>query len=107
MNLEPSIAITQNFVPEAHLANVMDFLKNKYDQISGFKKDITNAYELFVCKMRALHPSLLETALKEMESGQRAKKRKWDQLVKEDRDEDANAGSFSFGFGDVETEEVP
>lgn len=107
VNLEPSIAITQNFVPEAHLASVLNFLKNKPDQISGFKKEVTNAYELFVDKMQALHPVLLETVLKEMDSVQQNKKRKWDQLVKDDQDEDFNTGGFSFGFGDAEDEDVP
>lgn len=107
VNLEPSIAITQNFVPEAHLTNVLDFLKNKPDQISGFKKDVKNPYELFTQKMLELHPGLLKKALGELERAQAGKKRKWDALVNDVQGNDNNTGAFSFGFGDADREEVP
>ncbi|KAK4698148.1 hypothetical protein P7C71_g39, partial [Lecanoromycetidae sp. Uapishka_2] len=107
MNLEPSIAITQNFVPQAHLAKVLDFLKNKPDQVSGFNKDVTNAYDLFLDKVRTLYPALLETVMEEMESVQQGRKRKWDQLMKDTQDEVSNAEGFNFGFGDAEDEDVP
>jgi len=107
VNLEPSIAITQNFVPGAHLANVLDFLKNKSDQISGFKKEVRNPYELFVGKMLGLHPELLKRVLNEMENNQQGRKRKWDQLLKDNVADDTKTGRFGFGFGDAEDEEVP
>lgn len=107
VNLEPSIAITQNFVPEAHLTNVLDFLKNKSDQISGFKSDIKDVYDLFVQKMGASYPSLLDAALDQMEKLKLGKKRKWDELVNEDKDIKAHAGRFSFGFGDGDEEDIP
>ncbi|CAI5755818.1 unnamed protein product [Candida verbasci] len=37
INLDDSIALTQNFVPKVKLPNVLNFLKNKPKQISGFK----------------------------------------------------------------------
>ncbi len=37
LNLEESIAITQNFVSRANLLGVLDFLHEKEDQISGIK----------------------------------------------------------------------
>lgn len=37
INLEPSIAITQNFVSERELSSVLHFMKYKPDQLSGFK----------------------------------------------------------------------
>ncbi len=107
VNLEPSIAITQNFVPEAHLTNVLAFLKYKSDQVSGFKSDIKNAYELFVQKMEASYPSLLDEALGQMEKLNEGKKRKWDELVNGDKDINANAGGFSFGFDDGDEEDIP
>lgn len=106
VNLEPSIAITQNFVPGAHLVNVLDFLKNKPDQVSGFKTDIKNAYSLFVERMEASYPSLLREALEQMKKAIEGRKRKWDELVNGDQEDNADAGGFSFGFED-EDEDVP
>lgn len=37
VNLDECLALTGNFVPSVKLGLVFDFLKNKYDQISGFK----------------------------------------------------------------------
>lgn len=37
INIDDSIAITQNFVPKSKLAQVLNFLKNKPKQISGFR----------------------------------------------------------------------
>lgn len=102
VNLSPSIAITQNFVPEAHLANVLHFLQTKREQVSGFHGDVNNPYGLFVEKMRELYPEVLDKALNKMDKIHEGKKRKWDQLVSGDDDRLTNAGgfSFSFGFGD-------
>uniref|UniRef100_V5ENQ2 JmjC domain-containing protein n=1 Tax=Kalmanozyma brasiliensis (strain GHG001) TaxID=1365824 RepID=V5ENQ2_KALBG len=38
INLEESVALTQNFVSPAELGIVLDFMKNKPDQLSGFKR---------------------------------------------------------------------
>jgi hypothetical protein len=37
VNLEPSIAVTQNFVSPANLPGVLYFLKHRADQVSGFR----------------------------------------------------------------------
>lgn len=37
INLDDSIALTQNFVPLSKLSNVLNFFKNKQAQISGFR----------------------------------------------------------------------
>jgi hypothetical protein len=107
VNLEPSIAITQNFVPEAHLTNVLDFLRNKSDQVSGFKKDVRNPYELFVQKMEELHPNLLEKPLAELNRAQVGRKRKWEELVNGVLEDEIHTKAFSFGFGDGAEEDVP
>ncbi|KAL9069244.1 MAG: hypothetical protein Q9161_005651 [Pseudevernia consocians] len=107
INLSSSIAITQNFVPEAHLAGVLDFLKTKPDQVSGFPNDVDNAFELFVEKLRELYPKVLDKALHEMDKIHEAKKRKWDQLVNVDDEHVTKARVFSFGFGDEDDEDVP
>lgn len=87
--------------------NVLDFLKTKPDQVSGFHNDINNPYELFVEKMRELYPEVLDKALGEMEKIHGGKKRKWDQLVNGDDEHVANAKAFNFGFGDDDAEDVP
>lgn len=105
VNLEPTIAISHNFVHEAHLADVLNFLKNKSDQISGFKDGLKDAYGLFVQKMESSHPGVLDRALKQMEVSRVAKKRKWDEVIG-DQENSADAGGFSFGFGDGNEEDI-
>lgn len=111
VNLEDGIALTQNFVPESHLGGVLSFLKDKPDQVSGFKKEVSDPYGLFVDRLRAECPRLLEDGLRQLAE----KKRRWDTVVGDD-DDDASADkppkkttgfSFGFGFGDDEVEEVP
>ncbi|KAJ6446276.1 Noc1p protein [Purpureocillium lavendulum] len=109
VNLENGIALTQNFVPESPslnlLSEVLAFLKEKPDQVSGFDKDVTNPYALFVERLRVEHPEVLDKALDAVEK-KSAKKRKWDSAV--GRDEEApETGGFSFGFGGDEDEEIP
>ncbi|RCK62745.1 hypothetical protein Cantr_09228 [Candida viswanathii] len=49
INIDDSIAITQNFVPCSKLAQVLNFLKNKPDQISGFRlKEIKQCLDVIV-----------------------------------------------------------
>ncbi|KAL9028391.1 MAG: hypothetical protein Q9196_003235 [Gyalolechia fulgens] len=102
VNLEPSIAITQNFVPRAHLANALAFMRDKPEQVSGFGNDVKNPYALFVAKLGEKHPDLLTEGMAEMERLKAGKKRKWDDLVKAEGDE-----SFGFGFGGGDEEDVP
>ena len=60
INLEDSIAITENFVPENNLYNVLNFLKNKSDQISGFKlNEILQIIHKF-CQENQSNPSLIQ-----------------------------------------------
>ncbi|KAH8657605.1 hypothetical protein BGZ60DRAFT_383715 [Tricladium varicosporioides] len=107
VNLEASIAITQNFVPRSHLANVLLFLKEDIaDQVSGFKKDVTDPYGLFVEGIQKQHPGLLEEALKELKKKGEGKKRKWDEAVGYGDDE-TSSGGFRLGFGDDSDEDVP
>ncbi|SLM37782.1 JmjC domain [Lasallia pustulata] len=115
VNLSPSIAITQNFVPKAHLPNVLLFLRDKPEQVSGFKSEIHNPYEVFVQKMREQRCDFLDEAYREIERIQDRRKRKWDEVVKGDATEEDGGGAFSFGFGigdgdddeDADGEEFP
>jgi hypothetical protein len=88
VNLSEAIAVTQNFVPPAHLRSVLRFLKRKEDQISGFKDDV-NAYELFREKLGKTYPELLAKADEDMTT-EKSKKRKWT--------EGAERSEFSFDF---------
>jgi hypothetical protein len=52
MNLEETIAITQNFVNGENLPSVLNFLATKKSQISGFQcDDDIDIYELLVSKL--------------------------------------------------------
>jgi hypothetical protein len=98
VNLEPAIAITQNFVPKAHIAAAVDFLKNKPEQVSGFKSDVQNPYALFMERLQKHHPNLIEQQQKV------SKKRKWEDVIHGASEEDGTA-DFSFGLGDELDEE--
>ncbi|KXJ95583.1 hypothetical protein Micbo1qcDRAFT_27425 [Microdochium bolleyi] len=107
VNLEPGIALTQNFVPRSHLADVLSFLRDKPDQVSGFKKEIDDPYELFVGRLRENYPDLLEDAMKELERRSHNKKRKWEEATKPADDGAGASGGFSFGFGGDSDAEIP
>jgi hypothetical protein len=98
VNLEPAIAITQNFVPRSHITAALDFLKNKPEQVSGFKSDVHNPYALFMERLQKHHPNLIAQPPKA------SKKRKWEEVVQGASEEDG-AADFSFGLGDEWDEE--
>ncbi|KAJ4296010.1 hypothetical protein N0V88_004712 [Collariella sp. IMI 366227] len=109
VNLEDGIALTQNFVPESHLGGVLSFLKDKADQVSGFEDEVSDAYSLFVARLREQRPDLLEEGLRQLAE----KKRRWDSVVADgddskDHPQKKSTGfSFGFGFGDEDDEEIP
>ncbi|KIW04127.1 uncharacterized protein PV09_04935 [Verruconis gallopava] len=100
LNLEESIALTQNFVPAARLTQVLRFLRDTPDHVSGFRDEVTDPYGLFVSKLQEKYPDLLEKALKQLDG----KKGKWEQ-VKEVKQESAEGGGFSFGFDSDDEED--
>ena len=110
VNLSPSIAITQNFVPRAHLPNALAFLKEKSGQVSGFKHDIKDPYGLFIQRMEEQHTDILSEAILKIERKKEGRKRKWDEIVKSETEQGNNGtrgGEFSFGFGNMDEEDVP
>lgn len=108
VNLDPSIAITQNFVPEKHLPSVLDFLKNQPQSISGFSNDVNDAYALFVKKMGEKRPDVLHRGMEHLARLHGGKKRKWEQLIKTEPNETAvDAEGFSFGLEDGGEEDIP
>ncbi|ETI27403.1 hypothetical protein G647_09593 [Cladophialophora carrionii CBS 160.54] len=100
VNLEPAIAITQNFVPRAHVRSAIRFLREKPDQVSGFKDDVTDPYGLFIERLRQSYPDLA-ASLDEREN----RKRKWEEVVADQGNADGERQGFSFGFGDDIDEE--
>ncbi|KAF2968163.1 hypothetical protein GQX73_g5458 [Xylaria multiplex] len=110
VNLEAGIALTQNFVPKSHLTDVLSFLKNKPDQVTGFKRTIDSPFELFVQRLEQNYPKLLNEALDELSQRSERKKRKWDEAVGIKNEELNGSGGFSFGFAEEDEEdgeEVP
>ncbi|KAF2468230.1 F-box domain-containing protein [Lindgomyces ingoldianus] len=107
LNLEDSLALTQNFVPQKRLADILSFLRDQRNQVSGFKEEIADqAYELFVEKLGEKHPEILEEGLKELERKQKKGRGKWEELTKHEGEEEG--GGFSFGFGQNDDDaEVP
>jgi len=101
VNLDPAIAITQNFVPRAHLNATVRFLKHKANQVSGFKDAIADAYALFMERLQQAYPNLA-VAFEESTS----KKRKWEEVVHDSAEVNEEGGGFSFGFGsDIEEDD--
>ncbi|KAK8089577.1 hypothetical protein PG997_004538 [Apiospora hydei] len=110
INLEAGIALTQNFVTNSqkHLAHVLSFLKHKPDQVTGFGKEIESPYDLFVERLRAEQPELLDQALAEMQRIPKGRKRTWEEAVGlHDDQSGTNGGGFSFGFGGGDDDDIP
>lgn len=106
VNLAPSVAVTQNFVPRAHLGEVLGFLKDRPEQVSGFSKNIKNPYQLFVDKMYLKHPSMMEGSVGETKILKAGKKRKWESVVNPTKPNQHQRNEFSFGFGEEDDGEV-
>ncbi|GAB7363516.1 hypothetical protein MBLNU230_g3785t1 [Neophaeotheca triangularis] len=112
LNLEDSVAVTQNFVPEARLGAVLAFLRDQRQSVSGFAKGVGEPFELFVDKLGEAEPELLERGLAEMERLRESRVGKWERLTAKSEEgeegEGEGEGGFSFGFGGGDSdEEVP
>ncbi|KAI8301444.1 hypothetical protein K4K59_000995 [Colletotrichum sp. SAR11_240] len=112
VNLENGIALTQNFVPKStslyQLTEVLSFLRDKADQVTGFKQEVTDPYGLFVERLRLDQPELLEDAMRNLDKKTSQKKRKWEEAVGVNDAEASGGGGFSFGFGgNLDDDEVP
>lgn len=102
LNLEEGIAVTGNFVPQGRLADVLAFMRDCGDQVSGFREDVVDPYGLFVRRLGEVAPEVLGEGLKEVERRAKGRKGRWEELVKGDVDDGGEGGGFSFGFGDGE-----
>ncbi|ANB15922.1 hypothetical protein AWJ20_3566 [Sugiyamaella lignohabitans] len=97
VNLDTSIAMTGNFVPNPKLPFVLDFLKNKSDQISGFKNelDCKDVFDRLKTLIASKSPETLATALEGVQKIENARnsKGKWHTLI-----DSEESSSFSFNF---------
>lgn len=98
LNLDESIAITQNFVPRQKLADVLRFLRDTPDQVSGFKDDVEDPYALFVHRLETHHPQLLDVALEELKRSKPKTSTKWDEVTKKDQTNEGGGEGFGFNF---------
>jgi hypothetical protein len=111
VNLESGIALTQNFVPQSPSLNlvseVLSFLRDKADQVSGFDDKITDPFGLFTERMKGNYADVLEKAM-DLADRKSGRKRKWDAAVGGGDDEQqGGGGGFSFGFGGDDDVEIP
>lgn len=95
VNLEDSVAITQNYASRSNLLNVLEFLKlpNSAQLVSG-TRDRVNLYNNFKSMYDKLFPGTIEELKRK--AAEKAKQSKsvafWDTIM------DAKVGGFKFGF---------
>ncbi|GAB0131626.1 hypothetical protein EsDP_00000088 [Epichloe bromicola] len=110
VNLESGIALTQNFVPQSPglnlLSEVLLFMRDKADQVSGFDCNVDQPYQLFRDRLGQKYPDVLERAL-ELADKKSGKKRKWDVVIGKEAETEGLGGGFSFGFGSDDDNDVP
>ncbi|KAJ6778572.1 ARGININE DEMETHYLASE AND LYSYL-HYDROXYLASE JMJD [Salix koriyanagi] len=95
INLEESIAITQNYVSRRNLLNVLDFLKrpNAGELVSG-TRDRVNLHDKFENAVESTFPGTIDRLVQKAEE-KRAQEKKpsfWDSVT------DSHAGAFKFSF---------
>ncbi|XP_076908224.1 arginine-specific demethylase JMJ22-like [Bidens hawaiensis] len=95
INLEDSIAITQNFVSRRNLLNVLEFLKkpNASTLVSG-TRDRVNLHDKFKKAIEASFPGTIDELAKEAEK----KKTEMEKPSFWDSVKDSNSGGFKFSF---------
>ncbi len=103
MNLEDTIAITQNFVGEGNLIKVLDFLKRKQDQVSGVGDDDGRTlHDRFLECLRNKCPKLWSMVQDAATSSSKSSGMKWSETVSKKQEKNGNvsgdSGGFSFGF---------
>ncbi|KAI9895049.1 MAG: hypothetical protein M1814_000274 [Vezdaea aestivalis] len=103
VNLEDTVAITQNFVTERNLFKTVEFLRDKPEQVSGFSQKISDPYALFMQRLNESRPFILQDLSMK-------KKRKWRDLIRDSPDgdeDDIRPNGFSFGFVATDNDEIP
>lgn len=99
LNLETSIALTQNFVPRARVGAVLQFLRDQPQSISGFSDAVQHPYQLFMDCLREHDPELQREGLRSLDDMTSAVKTKWQAATELSAAAAAAEAGFSFGFG--------
>ncbi|QIW95312.1 hypothetical protein AMS68_000830 [Peltaster fructicola] len=107
LNLEPSIALTQNFVPRARIGAVLHFLRDQKQSISGFSDSVEYPYALFVAKLQDTDPDLLRHGQEDLSRLDDGRKSKWEVAVGPVEHEEQGGFSFGFAGGDDDDVDVP
>lgn len=95
LNLSDSIAVTQNFVNEQNLANVLEFIKKKGDLVSGFNCKDGDLYDVFLEKLKNFENGRL---LKDERKMKEKSKRLWNCLKIPQSNSIENEDSIGFQF---------
>lgn len=106
LNTEPAIAITQNFVPRAHLPAAISFLRDHPGNVSGFSTAVTDPAKVFLERMEGEHPDLLDEAMQKL-APKEQKKGAWEVLTTKDSEAEPEGFSFGFGAGDEDDDDIP
>lgn len=94
INLTPTLALTQNFIPVTQLPAAIEFLKDHPRSISGFDSTkVKEPYSLFIERMQIEHPRELREALITLEK-RKNRQNRWANFVGSDKSK-----KFVFDFG--------
>ncbi|KAF2756776.1 Clavaminate synthase-like protein [Pseudovirgaria hyperparasitica] len=111
LNLQEGVAVTQNFVPRAKVPDVLAFLRDVPEQVTGFRDDVGDPFGLFVERLGAEYPDVLEEGMGVLErrgTGKKGRRTRWEVLTKGllgGDDGEKKESGFSFGFGGGEGDE--
>ena len=97
LNIEESIAITQNYISRRNLIDVLEFLECKPDQISGTSTPL-QLLPSFKAAYEAKYPGEIEKLTQERTDKLASRQSLWDKIKSTAHDEDQQHGAFSFGF---------
>ena len=105
LNLQDSIAITQNFVADYNIQQVLEFCKFKPNQVSGFCT-IDNLYTCFSEKLKELNPLVWKDKVnhEKLQRKEQKEKSKWMSLTGTNDSHVQDTG-FAFSFVPEEEEE--
>lgn len=108
INLEPTVAVTQNYVSPRNLLTVVDFLQQKKPQISGVSCSLADQLgDLFESAVNETHPELIEEerqkARKKLGAAvdQPAKRPRiafWSQVTADSKSSESTGGDSTFEF---------
>lgn len=113
LNIDESIAVTQNFVCKGNVRGVLRFLRDKPDQVSGMPHDKRpELFRMFRTALATHEPELLATVEQEWadEHARKTRKSKWELLIHGDApdataatvgadESSSGAPPVAFGFG--------